>query len=127
MGFKSGSYCTVWRVIPATDTRTNVRITISRKNKKTNEYETEFSGFVEFIGTIAAKQALSLKEKDRIRLGDVDVTNFYSKEKDITYTNYKVFNFELVNGGTHNNSPTPSSVDELGDGDSGDLDDSLPW
>ena len=86
MGFRTGSYATIWSVESASDTRTKARISISRKNKQTGEYDTDFSGFVDFIGTAAAKKALMLKEKDRIRLGDVDVTNNYSKEKGITYT-----------------------------------------
>ena len=52
---------------------------MSRKNKNTGEYETDFSGYVGFVGTVAAKKAAQLKEKDRIRLGDVDVTTKYDK------------------------------------------------
>ena len=90
MGFRTGSYATIWSVESASDTRTKARISISRKNKQTGEYDTDFSGFVDFIGTAAARKALTLKEKDRIRLGDVDVTNNYNKEKNITYTNFKI-------------------------------------
>lgn len=86
MGFRTGSYATIWTVESASDTRTKARISISRKNKQTGEYDTDFSGFVDFIGTAAARKALSLKEKDRIKLGDVDVTNNYSKETGKTYT-----------------------------------------
>lgn len=94
MGFRNNSFATVWEVTPGTDTRTKGRISISRKNRQTGEYETDFSGYVDFIGTAAAKKALGLKEKDRIRLGDVDVTSNYVKEKNITYTNFKIFSFE---------------------------------
>lgn len=130
MGFRTGSYATIWSVESASDTRTKARISISRKNKQTGEYDTDFSGFVDFIGTAAAKKALMLKEKDRIRLGDVDVTNNYNKEKGITYTNFKIFSFE-----------TQSEINESGGGgnsgydtepqknvDSGEIDDSqLPF
>lgn len=63
MGFRTGSYATIWSVESATDTRTKARISISRKNKQTGEYDTDFSGFVDFIGTAAARKALTLKRK----------------------------------------------------------------
>ena len=128
MGFRTGSYATIWSVESASDTRTKARISISRKNKQTGEYDTDFSGFVDFIGTAAARKALTLKEKDRIRLVDVDVTNNYNKEKNITYTNFKIFSFETqaeINSGGGNsgfNTEPQRSVD------SGEIDDSqLPF
>lgn len=74
MGFRQGSFATIWQVEPVKDTITKAKITTSRKNKSTGEYETDFSGFVTFLGTAAASKAAKLKEKDRIKLGDVDVT-----------------------------------------------------
>ena len=94
MGFKKGSFATCWSVEAVSDTLTKGRISVSRKNKQTGEYDTDFSGFVSFVGTNAAKKAASLKERDRIRLGDIDVANRYDKEKGITYTNFKIFSFE---------------------------------
>lgn len=130
MGFRAGSYATIWSVESASDTRTKARISISRKNKQTGEYDTDFSGFVDFIGTAAAKKALMLKEKDRIRLGDVDVTNNYNKEKGITYTNFKIFSFETqseINGsGGGGNSGYDTEPQK--NVDSGEIDDSqLPF
>lgn len=97
MGFRKEAFATIWSVESTSDTLTKARISISRKNKQTGEYDTDFSGFVSFVGTAAAKKAAGLKEKDRIRLGDVDVTNKYDKEKNVTYTNYKIFSFETQN------------------------------
>ncbi|MCI9516625.1 MAG: hypothetical protein HFI80_06235 [Lachnospiraceae bacterium] len=94
MGFRTGSYATVWSVEAASDMRTKARISISKRNKQSGEYETDFSGFVDFIGTAVARKASMLKEKDKIRLGDVDVSTKYVKEKNVTYTNFKVFSFE---------------------------------
>ena len=51
MGFRTGSYATIWTVESASDTRTKARISISRKNKQTGEYDTDFSGFVDFTYT----------------------------------------------------------------------------
>ena len=100
MGFRSGAYAKVWDVTPVSDTATKIRMSVSRKNKETNEFEQEFSGFVMAIGTAAASKAAKLKEGDRIKLGDVDVTNKYDKEKKVTYTNFKLFSFEDANGGS---------------------------
>lgn len=84
MGFRTGAYAKVWEVTPMSDTSTKVRMSISRKNKQSGEYEQDFSGFVLAIGTAAAKKAAGLKEGNRIKLGDVDVTTKYDKEKKIT-------------------------------------------
>lgn len=96
MGFRTGSYATVWEVEPKTETWTKARISTSRKNKQTGTYETDFSGFVSFFGTAVAKKASGLHERDRIKLGDVDVTNTYNKEKGITYTNFSIYSFEMA-------------------------------
>ena len=131
MGFRQGAFCTVWSIEPATETRTKGRISISRKNKQTGEYETDFSGFVDFIGTAAANKALGLKEKDRIKLGDVDVTNVYNKEKNVTYTNCKIFSFEMANGSqTQSSNPSYSDMMSIATAgiDDGEIDDStLPF
>ena len=130
MGFRTGSFATIWGTVESiSDTRAKARISISRRNRQTGEYDTDFSGFVDFIGTAAAKKAMTLKEKDRIKLGDVDVSNKYSKEKNITYVNYKVFSFETQNemnsgssGGSGYNGEPQRAVDE------GEIDDSrLPF
>lgn len=109
MGFRTGSYCTVWSVETISNTNTKARISISRKNKNTGEYETDFSGFVNFIGSAAASKAASLKERDRIKLGDVDVTNRFDKEKNVLYTNYKVFSFEQPDAPERTDAPVSAN------------------
>lgn len=99
MGFRKDAYATVWEVTPVSETMTKVRLSTSKKNRQTDQYETDFSGFVAFVGAAAAKNAAHLAEKDRIKLGDVDVTTKYDKEKKITYTNFTAFNFEQQNSG----------------------------
>lgn len=97
------------------DTSTKVRMSISRKNKQSGEYEQDFSGFVLAIGTAAAHKAAGLKEGDRIKLGDVDVSTKYDREKKITYTNFKMFSFDVENGGNLSGgygSNTQPSVDD---------------
>lgn len=85
MGFRTGAFAKVWKVEPFSETNVKLRISISRKNKQTGEYEQDFSGFANAIGTAAAKKAACLKEGDRIKLGDIDVTTKYDKAKDVTY------------------------------------------
>lgn len=119
MGFKNGAYATVWSVEPASDVRTKVRLSISRKNKSTGEYETDFSGFVNFCGTSAAKKAAGLQERDRIKLGDTEVTNKYDKEKNVNYVNYAAFDFSMAN--ENNSEPQPAADIDNGEPDDSDL------
>lgn len=125
MGFRKDAWATCWGVEPKSDTLTNVRISTSKKDKQTGEYNQDFSGFVAFVGTVAAKKAAVLKEKDRIKLGDVEVTTKYDSEKKITYTNYKCYNFELQNeGGSASNTSSTESQPVV---DEGLNEDKLPW
>lgn len=109
MGFRTGAYATIWEVKQGKGNYSDVRLSISKKNKQTNEYETDFSGFVRFVGT-AHQSAGKLKEKDRIKLGDCEVTNSYDKEKKVTYTNFAVFSFEDANGGSNNTQSKPADT-----------------
>lgn len=128
MGFRKDAFATVWSVETVSDTLTKGRISISRKNKQTDEYETDFSGFVSFVGTAAAKKAARLKEKDRIKLGDVDVTSRFDKEKNTTYTNFKVFSFELPGSSGNAAPPAQNNTEPQPQVDGGEVDDSrLPF
>lgn len=113
MGFRTGAYAKVWEVTPMSDTSTKVRMSVSRKNKQSGEYEQDFSGFVLAIGTAAAHKAAGLKEGDRIKLGDVDVSTKYDREKKVTYTNFKMFSFDVESSGSPGGNAAPqSSVDD---------------
>ena len=90
------------------DTSTKIRMSVSRKNPQTNEFEQTFSGFVLCIGTAAARNAAKLKEGSRIKIGDCDVTTKYDSQKKITYTNFKMFSFEDADG---NNSSDADATD----------------
>lgn len=117
MGFRNGGYAKVWDIKPVSDTRTDLRISTSRKIKGTDDYEQDFSGFVSCYGTAVAKKAACLKKGDRIKLGEVDVTTYYKKETGTTYTNYKIFTFEVgddTSGGEtaqSNTEPQPTVDD----------------
>ena len=97
MGFRKDAWATCWNVDSKSDTLTQVRLSTSRKDKQTNAYVQDFSGFVSSIGTAAAKKAAQLKEKDRIKLGDVEVTTKYDSDKNVTYTNFKCYSFTTKN------------------------------
>lgn len=117
MGFRKDSYATVWEVNPKTEVLTIIRISTSKKDKNTGTYEQDFSGFVACVGKNAAAAACKLHEKDRIKLGDVDVTTKYDKEKKITYTNFACFGFELADKSDSPSQPvqaveTPASEGE---------------
>lgn len=99
MGFRKGAYATVWEVRNGSGNWMDVRLSISKKNRQSGEYETDFSGFARFIGD-AADKASCLGERARIKIGECDVTNYYNKEKGITYTNFAVFSFEDADGGS---------------------------
>ena len=119
MGFRTGAYAKVWEVTPMSDTSTKVRLSVSRKNKQTGEYEQDFSGFVLCIGTAAARNAAKLKEGARIKLGDCDVTTKYDAQKKITYTNFKLFSFEDADG---NSSFEPDKTAHQPPVDEGEID-----
>lgn len=116
MGFRKDAWATCWGVEVKSDTLTQVRLSTSRKDKQTEEYVQDFSGFVAFIGTANAKKAALLKEKDRIKLGDIEVTTKYDGDKKITYTNFKCYNFTTQEGNTDTAAAQPSepqpTVDE---------------
>lgn len=127
MGFRTGAYCKVWSIEPKSDTCTKIRLSISRKDKHTGEYEQDFSGFVNFIGTAAASKAAKLKEGDRIKLGDVDISTRYDAEKKVTYYNFKAFNFEMADDAQSKGFSDPTAPQPAVD--DGELDDSreLPF
>ena len=123
MGFRPERYAKVWAVEPKSDTKTVVRLSISRKDKQTGEYSEDFSGFVAFVGTAAAKKAACLKEGARIKLGDVDVTSKYVKEENKTYYNFKCFSFDIESNATTEATNDPQPIV-----DGGEVDDSrLPF
>lgn len=125
MGFRTGAYAKVWEVSPMSDTSTKIRISVSRKNKQTGEYEQDFSGFVLCIGTAAAKKATMLHEGSRIKIGDCDVTTKYDAAKKTTYTNFKLFSFEDADG---DSSGSSSYTEPERSVDDGEVDDSrLPF
>jgi hypothetical protein len=97
MGFKVGAIATVWKVNEK-EKYSNIQISTSRKDRNTNEYKTDFSGFVNLVGE-AHHKVNQLSEKTRIKILDCEVTNDgYDKEKKAPTPNrFVIWNFELFN------------------------------
>ena len=95
MGFRTGSYAKVWR-FEDKGNYSVVELSTSKKNKQTDQYETDFqSKFVRFIGQ-AHSDIINQPDGVKIKLGDVEVTNSYNKETKQGYTNFLVFSFEVA-------------------------------
>ena len=111
MGFRQDArFVKVWEV----ENKGNyhiVSLSTSKKNKDTNEYETDFSSkFVRFIDT-AHTLASDLKKGDTIKIGSCEVTNKYDKDKNTTYTNYLVYSFEKEGDNNNSNNQSTPKID----------------
>lgn len=116
MGFATGNYARVWEVVETKDKYTVVKMSTSKKNKQTNEYEQDWAdGRVRLVGT-AHNQIKALGVGDKgvsVKIGSCDVSNKYDKDKKTTYTNYVVFNFDDATNnntnGSQANTQTPTA------------------
>lgn len=130
MGFRTGAFAVCWQVEPRQNF-TKVRLSVSRKNRDTGEYEQDFSGFVMMIGQAHAK-AQKLKERDRIRLGEVDVSTTYKKDLGKEFVDYKCFDFTMADeyeagGARQTASQPPAQSPADGDNPADSADDELPF
>lgn len=92
MGFHTGAWAKIWEM-DKRERYTKLRISISKKDKKTDQYIDDFSGFVNLAGS-AHTNADMLHVGDRFKIGDCDVSTRYDKQKKVTYTNYSIFSFD---------------------------------
>ena len=121
MGFRTGAYATVWEIRQGNGNYAEARLSISKKNKETDSYETDFSGYVRLVGE-AYQKAGNITERDRIRIDACDVTTYYKKDKNVTYTNFVIFDFERVGGSSEsftsgNDYETSYGYNEITDDD----------
>ena len=96
MGFGVNSYAKIKEVVEKHDNYSVCKITVTKKNKLTNEYELQFSAHCRFVGN--AHKSVPMKDQ-RIKITSCDVTNCY-KDKDgkLQFTKnpqYVVFGYEL--------------------------------
>lgn len=133
MGFANGRYATAWtdrntnKVLNIFEKYAEVQLTTSKK-KQDGTYDTDFSGRCRFVGKSFEKiRRIDLREKDRLKLLEVETTNRYDKEKKTTYNSYIVWDFETV----ENRQPTAPQTEVVGGGKQaytiGDTDDMLPF
>lgn len=130
MGFRNGAYAKVWEVTPKSEAMTKVRLSISYKNKETDQYDVKFSSSVMFVGTACASKAAKLTENDRIQLLQVDVDSPKDESTGKRYYVFKCSDFAVANGqdqpySTPAQQATSTPAQQV---DSGELDDSrLPF
>ena len=96
MGFSQGSFAKIKEVVEKQPNYTVCKVTITKKNKLTNEYELQFSAHCRFVGN--AHKSVPMKDQ-RIKITSCDVTNCY-KDKDgkLQFSKnpqYVVFGYEL--------------------------------
>ena len=112
MGFRNNGYLTVWEVRTTKSNKvTMARVSSSRKDRETGDYETDFSGWVKFIGR-TAEAALKLKQKDRIVAKSVEVQNRWDKEEQKEYTDFIIWEFDMADnfkGGNKQADGEPSN------------------
>lgn len=127
MAFRQGSFASVWQIEQSKGKSTRVRLSTSRKNKQTDQYEQDFSGYCVFIGEAHARAAM-LKERDRIKLGEIEVTNRYDKETGRTYVDYKVFSFDMAEAvGSKNSGYSAAASNRVEENPVESDDDKLPF
>lgn len=133
MGFANGRYATAWtdrntnKVLNIFEKYAEVQLTTSKK-KQDGTYDTDFSGRCRFVGKSFEKiRRIDLREKDRLKLLEVETTNRYDKGKKTTYNTYIVWDFETV----ENRQPTAPQTEVVGGGRNmqaiGDIDCELPF
>ena len=103
MGFHTGAYATVWEITETGSKFYKIRISTSRKDKESDEYVTDFNGFVSMVGDAnkninLISDALEGGGRCRIKIGSCDVSNRYDKEAGREYTNFAMFDFEMADG-----------------------------
>jgi len=107
MGFHTGAIGTLW-VVNNKGKYSDVQLSIDVKNKQTGGYDKDFNGYVRFIGD-AHRDVQGLVKGAKIKIGDCDVSQVYDKEKDRTYTNFKIFSFTGYEPGKNTGS-TPEAA-----------------
>lgn len=104
MGFRVDAYAKVWEVNDKGN-YSEARISISKKNKLTNEYETDFQSRVRLVGQA---HNCRVRANDRIKIKACDVSTRYNKETKVTYTNFVIFELE-----TDDEQPKAISMEDL--------------
>jgi hypothetical protein len=117
--FSVNSYARIKGIIEVKDKYTVGKISISQKNKTTNQYEADFIGVIKFVGNAHLQKPM---EGQRIKILSCGVSNCYTKDNAIEFTKnptYVIFGYELqdsngVSNTAQSNIPTVEvNSDEL--------------
>lgn len=132
MGFRQGAYAKIWSI----ENKGNYSIaglSVSKKNKETDQYETEFQdNFVRLVGTahdIARSLEYIPKNGVSIKISSCDVTNKYDAKTGKKFTNFVIFGFENLNNNDNKSTFQKTESKEIvNDNVDDDFDnDSLPF
>lgn len=66
MGFRQNAYAKVWEVDRKSDTMTKLRISTSRKNKKTEEYEVMNVRMLMLVTTTNTEDMIAAKQEKHL-------------------------------------------------------------
>lgn len=110
MGFSVGNYAKIKEVKEVKENYTVVKLSFSKKNKATNEYETNFIGVARFVGNAHLQKPMV---DQKIKITSCDVTNCYTKDGQMVFPErpqYVVFGYELQEG--NGNASQPIKVEQ---------------
>ncbi len=110
--FGVNSYAKIKEVVETKENYTVCKISISKKDKKTNVYETTFVGKVTFCGQAHLQRPMG---EQRIKITSCATQNCYVKDNKIEFLKvpkYVIFSYELQENSIPNNTPTLIEVDD---------------
>ncbi len=93
MGFRKDNWASVWSIEDGKNNSKRVRLSTSKKNKRTGECEQDFSAICFFYKTAAFKIS-NIRPGDRIKLTDINVRTWVNNETNKEYVVYQVYDFE---------------------------------
>ena len=93
------------------------KITVSKKDKKTNKYDTDFIGKVRFVGQAHLQKPMA---NQRIKITSCGVSNCFTKDDKLEFLkapNYVIFLYELQDTDGNQAKPNNGFVFEEVSGD----------
>lgn len=122
MSFKNGAYATLWEHKDGKGNYHDGRISTSKKYN--GDYEEDFGAWVRFIGDAKTKCEKLSDKRQRIKIISCEVTNRWDREAKKEYVNFAIFDFELVDDGSKNNSSNKNKKNDTSDNKSDKSDES---
>lgn len=108
--FSNDSYAKIKKIVKKEENYTVCQISISKKTKKTNTYECDFTSYVKFIGEA---HKLSPLGGQKIQILSCGVSNCYSDNgmlKFLKQPNYVIFDYALVSDEENNKTEKEKTV-----------------